>query len=102
LTDLGVAYTEEGKFADAERAFSDAITIIAKQPKQDVPALAAVYGNLSHLYLHEGKRRMARKMADKARALRSEEGSPAQLPLNGEQYGNSQAPAERRYARAGA
>ena len=77
LNDLGVAYTEEGKFPEAERTFSDALTITAKQPKPDGPTLAKVYANMANLYQHEGKDKKARKMAEKAKALRALEESPS-------------------------
>jgi Flp pilus assembly protein TadD len=74
---LGVAYAEQGKLSEAERAFSDVLTILDKRPKPDTPTQAAVYTNLASLYLRKGMHKKARKMAAKAKALRDQETSPS-------------------------
>ena len=73
---MGVAYAGEGKFPEAEQAFSDAMTILARLPKSNAPTLAIVYTNMANLYQVEGKHKKARKMADKAKAFRDQEASP--------------------------
>ncbi len=75
LNNLGVAYAQEGKLAEAERAFSDVLAILEKRPKSDPPTATAVYNNLSSLYLHQGMRKKAKRMAAKAKALREQESS---------------------------
>jgi tetratricopeptide (TPR) repeat protein len=76
LNNLGVAYAEEDKFREAERTFSDVLTILAKQPKPNSLTLAMVYTNMSNLYRCEGKQKKAREMAQKAKAIRDLEESP--------------------------
>jgi Flp pilus assembly protein TadD len=77
LNDLGVAYAEEGKFPEAEQTFSETMAVLARRTKPDVSTLAVVYTNMANLYQMEGKHRKARKMAERAKALREREGSPS-------------------------
>jgi len=70
LDNLAAAYTQEGKYPEAEQTYSAALALLVKQPKPDAPALAGVYFNLAVLYQREGKHKKARKMAEKAKSLR--------------------------------
>jgi len=70
LSGLALAYTQEGKLLEAEKTCSEALTLMATQKKPDARGLAKVYVNLADLYSREGKRKKARKMAEKARSLR--------------------------------
>jgi Flp pilus assembly protein TadD len=47
---LGIAYSKEGKFADAERAFWQALEILGRKTKPDAETLAIVYANMANLY----------------------------------------------------
>jgi Flp pilus assembly protein TadD len=77
LNDLGVGYAAEGKFPEAEQAFSNAMTIMDKQPKPNPATLAIVYTNMANLFQIEGKHKKARKMAEKARVFQEQENSPS-------------------------
>lgn len=77
LNNLAVAYTEEGKFSEAERSFSQVVTILTKQPKQNAPKLAIVYENMANLYRREGSPRKAKKMLKMADGFRDLENSPS-------------------------
>ena len=70
LNNMGVAYTAENNYPEAERSFSDALIILAKQSKPNSLALARVYTNMSGLYGRERKQKKAREMAQKAKKMR--------------------------------
>jgi Flp pilus assembly protein TadD len=76
MNDLGVGYAEEGKFPEAEQAFAETVALLLRKTQQDPATLAIVYTNMSNLFDMEGKHRKARKMAERARACREQEGTP--------------------------
>ena len=70
LTDLGVLYRMEGNYAEAEKSFLRALTILEKAFGLEHPRLLKVLDNLALLYHAHGKHRKAAGIETCAKKLR--------------------------------
>ncbi len=77
---LGVAYREEGKFADAQRAFDQSIRVLKAESK-DVTDYASALDNYGGLYNEIGQFQLARAMWQKALELRKQLGDHAAVMI---------------------
>ncbi len=71
LNNLAELYRAQGKYAEAEPFYKWALEIFEKALGADHPNVATVLENIAELYKKIGKEEKAKKLADRAKIIRS-------------------------------